>query len=101
MVPKPTTSASTSELPVAGDYALQVVNVGNAPGTTATSFTAQTGLVQATGGVGSFTVTPSRTAATAGEPFALTAGWSGVQESVPYVGWVEYPGGQGTVVTVN
>ena len=25
----------------------------------------------------------------------------GVQEEVPYVGWVEYPNGQGTVVTVN
>ncbi len=101
VVPKPSSSDSTSTSPVAGDYALQVVNAGNAPGTTSTSFTAQTGLVQAAGGVGSFTVEPSQTEATAGEPFVLTARWSGVEQSVPYVGWVEYPGGQGTVVTVN
>ena len=44
---------------------------------------------------------PRRTEATAGRPFVLTAGWSGVQEEVPYVGWIEYPNGQGTVVTVN
>ena len=67
VVAKPSSSDSTSDLPVAGDYALQVVNAGNAPGTTATSFTAQTGLVQATGGEGSFTVEPSRTEAHAGE----------------------------------
>ncbi|HEY5787093.1 MAG TPA: S8 family serine peptidase [Microlunatus sp.] len=101
VVPKPSSSDSTSTSPVAGDYALQVVNAGNAPGTTMTPFTAQTGLVQATGGVGSFTVTPAETDATAGESFVLTAGWSGLPEAVPYVGWVEYPGGQGTVVTVN
>ena len=43
VVPKPSSSDSTSTSPVAGDYALQVVNAGNAPGTTSTSFTAQTG----------------------------------------------------------
>ena len=101
VVAKPSSSDSTSTSPVAGDYALQVVNAGNAPGTTETPFTAQTGLVQASGGVGNFTVEPSRTEATAGEPFVLTAGWSGVEESVPYVGWIEYPNGTGTVVTVN
>ena len=101
VVPKPTTSDSTSPSPVPGDYALQVVNAGNAPGTTSTPFTAQTGLVQADGGLGSFTVAPSLTDAVAGEPFVLRAGWSGLPDAVPYVGWVEYPNGQGTVVTVN
>ena len=98
---RPTTSASTSPSAVPGDYALLVVNVGNAPGTTTTPFTAQTGLVQVTGGVGSFAVTPTETDATAGRSLVLTAGWSGLPEAVPYVGWIEYPGGQGTVVTVN
>jgi hypothetical protein len=101
VVAKPSSSDSASTSPVPGDYALQVVNAGNAPSTTETRFTAQTGLVQPTGGVGGFTVTPSQTEATAGTPIALTASWSGVQEEVPYVGWIEYPNGQGTVVTVN
>jgi hypothetical protein len=47
------------------------------------------------------TVEPKTSRATAGTPIALTASWSGVQEEVPYVGWIEYPNGQGTVVTVN
>jgi subtilase family protein/fibronectin type III domain protein/PA domain-containing protein/peptidase inhibitor I9 len=101
VVAKPSSSASTSGSPVPGDYALQVVNAGNAPGTTATPFTAQTGLVVPTGGEGSFTVTPAQTEATAGRPFVLTAGWTELPEGVPYVGWIEYPGGRGTVVTVN
>ena len=101
VVSAPTSSSSTSTSPVPGDYALQVVNARNAPGTTSTPFTAQTGLVRPGEGVGSFTVTPARTAATAGESFVLTARWSGLAEAVPYVGWIEYPGGQGTVVTVN
>ena len=91
VVPKPSSSDSTSTSPVAGDYALQVVNAGNAPGTTSTSFTAQTGLVQAAGGVGSFTVEPSQTEATAGEPFVLTARWSGVEQSVPVRGLGRVP----------
>ncbi len=51
--------------------------------------------------MGAFTVEPKTSRATAGTPIALTARWSDVQEDVPYVGWIEYPNGQGTVVTVN
>lgn len=47
-------------------YALQVINLANAAGTTATPFTAQTGLVQPGSGTGSFAVRPTSVEATAG-----------------------------------
>ncbi len=57
--------------------------------------------MEASSNQGALTVEPKSSRATAGTPIVLTASWSGVQEEVPYVGWVEYPNGQGTVVTVN
>ncbi|HYI59437.1 MAG TPA: S8 family serine peptidase [Microlunatus sp.] len=87
--------------PAAGNYALQVINVANAPGTTSTSFTAQAGLAQPDSGTGGFAVTPASTQATAGVPIRLRATWSGLDDATPYVGWIEYPNGSGTVVSVN
>ena len=75
-------------------YALQVINVANAPGTTSTSFTAQAGLAQPGSGTGGFAVTPASTQATAGVPIRLRASWSGLDDETPYVGWIEYPNGE-------
>jgi len=82
-------------------YALQVRNIANAPGTTSTPYTAQTGLAQPGSGSGGFVVMPTSTDATAGRSIKLRSTWAGVDDSTPYVGWIEYPGGEGTVVTVN
>ena len=87
--------------PIPGDYALQLFDIADAPGTTSTPFTAQTGLVQPGSGSGDFAVTPSKVEATAGEPIELTATWTGQDDSTPSVGWIEYPNGQGTAVSVN
>ena len=87
--------------PIAGNYALQLFNIADAPGTTSTPFTAQTGLAQASNGVGGFAVSPSSTDARAGDPITLRTSWSGINDSTPYVGWVEYPNGQGTAIAVN
>ena len=87
--------------PAAGTYVALVNNVRDAPGTTETPFVFRAGLVDAAAGAGSFTVSPELVAARAGRPFDLTARWAGLPADTPYVGWIEYPNGQGTVVTVN
>ena len=85
----------------ADSYVAFVTGARSAPGTTATTYDLRSGLVESSSNQGEFTVEPKTSRATAGTPIALTASWSGVQESVPYVGWIEYPNGRGTVVTVN
>ena len=87
--------------PAAGTYVGLVDDVRDAPRTTTTPLVFRAGLVVPGAGVGNFAVTPERVAARAGRPFELTVQWSGLEASTPYVGWIEYPGGQGTVVTVN
>ncbi len=88
--------------PVAGTYGAYVTGVRNAPGTTSTSYVLRAGLVRAgTAGEGGFTVQPSTAEVRAGRPIELTARWSGLPADVPYVGWIEYPNGSGTVVSVN
>ena len=101
------TSSSASQSivlsqPVAGDYGVYVIGARNAPGTTSTSYSMRAGLVQSgAAGLGSFAVTPSSFEAKAGDPVRLTASWSGLDDTTPYVGWIEYPDGSGTAVTVN
>lgn len=85
--------------PAAGTYVAAVDNVGT--GTTATALTFRASLVPAGAGLGGFAVTPTSTQATAGRPSELTASWSGLDATTPYVGWIEYPNGTGTVVSVN
>jgi hypothetical protein len=34
-------------------------------------------------------------------PIRLRASWSGLDDETPYVGWIEYPNGGGTVISVN
>lgn len=87
--------------PAAGTYVGLVNNVRNAPGTADTSFVFRAGLVGTGPGAGSLTVSPELVAAQAGRPFTVDARWSGLDDTTPYVGWIEYPGGQGTVVTIN
>ena len=100
MVAKPSSSDSTSTSPVAGDYAL-IVNAGNAPGTTATSFTAQTGLVQATAGVGSFTVRALADRGHGGRAVRADGRLVGRAGGGAVRGLDRVPERQGTVVTVN
>jgi hypothetical protein len=89
------------EAPEAGSYLAQVVGFSNAPGTTSTPFTFRGASVQSGPGLGNFSVTPANPRATIGKPIALTASWSGLQAGTPYLGWIEYPDGSGTIVTVN
>ena len=72
------------------------------PDTTSTPFTYQ-GRRRCRPGreLGDFTVAPTNPTATGGQPITLTARWSGVDAAAPYLGWIEYPDGSGTIVTVN
>ena len=87
--------------PATGLYVAAVENAGNAPGEQTTVFEYRTGLAVPDTGVGGFTVAPASSTVVAGKPHRLTASWSGLSADVPYVGWVEYANGSGTVVTVN
>ena len=87
--------------PAPGTYYAQVVGFANAPGTSSTPFTFRAATVASGGGEGNFAVSPANPRATIGQPIALTASWSGLQAGTPYLGWIEYPDGSGTIVTVN
>lgn len=89
------------EAPDAGQYIGLVVGYANAPGTSSTPFTFRGASVGSGAGLGNFAVSPANPRATIGKPINLTASWSGLDAGTPYLGWIEYPDGSGTIVTVN
>jgi len=46
-------------------------------------------------------VSPTSPTATNGQPFTLTATWTGLEPTRPYLGYVEYPGADGTFLEIN
>ncbi|MER6580262.1 S8 family serine peptidase [Nonomuraea sp. NPDC001023] len=86
--------------PRPGRHTLIVLSLGDLPGTASTAFTTQADIVEAGHARGALTVTPARPKVTAGTPFTLTASWTGVTQRVN-TGYVEYPNGAGTIVTIN
>lgn len=88
--------------PVAGTYIVQVSAFADAPGTTSTPFDLQTFLVPS-GPVGSspLTVSPANQTVRTGQTFTVTASATGLEPDLPYLGWVGYPDGSGTVVQVG
>ena len=84
--------------PQAGRYIALVSGYANAPGTTSTPFTFQAAAV--TKAESNFSVSPTNAPAVPGQPVALTARWSGLQDKT-YAGWIEYRNGSGTFVTIN
>jgi len=87
--------------PTGGQYVALVDGFGNAPGTTTTPYTFRAASVRAGAGEGNFTVTPANPRARVGVPITVRATWSGLSASTPYLGYVEYPDGSGTIVQVN
>ncbi|HWJ54415.1 MAG TPA: hypothetical protein VNT24_13650, partial [Propionibacteriaceae bacterium] len=48
------------------------------------------------------TVTPANPTVAVDKPFTVTASWSGLEATRPYLGYIEYPGGgRGTFVEIN
>ena len=91
----------TLRAPAAGSYVAVLEGFSNAPQTTSTPYRVYSAAVTSAPGVGSFAVTPTDPVASTGEPIAVTASWSGLDATTPYLGWVGYRNGEGTVVTVN
>ncbi|WP_147264034.1 S8 family serine peptidase [Desertihabitans brevis] len=87
--------------PAPGRYISQVVNFANAPGTSSTAFTHRGAVVTEDSADGRLRVTPADPTAEVGEPITVTARWNRVDGTSPYLGWVEYLDGSGTVLTVN
>jgi hypothetical protein len=105
LVAQSATSATNETIvlkaPPAGKY-IGVVNVfANAPNTSTTALTFRAAAVTSGAGLGNFAVSPANPRATIGQPIRLTASWSGLSAGTPYLGWVEYKDGSGTIVTVN
>ncbi|MFF4774921.1 S8 family serine peptidase [Microtetraspora fusca] len=82
--------------PKAGTYTVIVVAMSMAE----TPFTAQANVVTQSGGAGTLTVSPKKPTVTPGVPVTYTATWSGVPEG-RHTGYIEYPNGAGTVISVN
>ena len=91
----------TLPAPPAGTYIAVVEGFSNAPGTTSTSYVFRSAVVTAGSSIGNFTVTPANPTAVVQRPITVRASWSGVEAGTPYAGFVEYPDGSGTIVTVN
>ncbi|MEZ0072722.1 subtilisin family serine protease [Planotetraspora sp. GP83] len=87
--------------PKPGRYFAAVITLGDLPGTTSTPFTFQTNLVNGEDGAGEITVSPKHPKVTPGEPLRVTASWSNLPSDARHTGYVEFPNGSGTVITVN
>ncbi|HEY5822406.1 MAG TPA: S8 family serine peptidase [Propionibacteriaceae bacterium] len=88
------------EDPQPGLYLTQVVPYQDPSGATKTDY-AQTNYAVGSANLGNFTVTPANPVDTGGQPLTVTASWSGISASDPYLGLVAYPDGSYTQVEVN
>ena len=84
--------------PEAGEYRVVVYPYADPDGTSST-FTASRWVVG--GATGNLSVSPASPTATGGQRLTLTAAWTGLPAGGSYLGWVGYPGGSGTVVSVT
>ncbi len=80
---------------------MQVDGFSLAPGTSETAFSFRNYLVTTDSADGDLSVEPSNPTTTPGQQIAVTATVSGLDEEQQYLGWVEYPGGTGTLVVAN
>lgn len=85
--------------PDAGSYVVQVVPYADPAGASGSPYTFSRWLVG--DAVGNLTVDPASTTVTAAKPFTLTASWKDLTADQRYLGWVGYPDGSVTVVSVD
>ena len=84
--------------PEAGSYRMVVVPFTDPDGTSS-AFTASRWAVG--GATSNLSVAPAGATVTAGQRLTLTAAWTGLTAGGSYLGWIGYPGGSGTVVSVT
>jgi len=80
-----------------GTYVLAVISQA----ATDTSYSMQINVASADGGTGNLTLSPKKPQITPGTPVDLTLSWSSLTDAGVHTGYVEYPDGTGTVVSVN
>lgn len=78
---------------------MQVLPYADPAGASSSPYTFSRWLVA--GAVGNLTVDPASTTVTAAEPFTLTASWKDLAADQRFLGWVGYPDGSVTVVSVD
>jgi hypothetical protein len=47
------------------------------------------------------TINPANPTVSSGDPFTVKASWSGLDSSAPYLGFLSYGNGSGTLVEIN
>ncbi|WP_217428147.1 S8 family peptidase [Microlunatus speluncae] len=87
--------------PEAGEYVAIVEGFANAPETETTPYTFRSALVTPESDDGPFTVNPTKPTAKIQEPIEVTVRWRRLDSNTPYLGFVEYVDGSGTLVTIN
>jgi hypothetical protein len=85
--------------PTPGDYVAVVLPFADPPGASSTSFTYRSFVVGPDSG--NLTINPASPTVSSGDPFTVTASWSGLNPSAPYLGLLSYVDGSGTLVEIN
>ena len=85
--------------PQPGAYEVVVYPFSDPTGQTSTAFTFEGFAVGPD--LPNLSVTPATLTVTEGQPVTLTATWTGLEATRPYLGYIEYQGGDGTFVTIN
>jgi hypothetical protein len=85
--------------PEPGTYIARVLPFADPPGATSTTFTIRNFVVGPN--LGNLTVTPANATVTNNVPITLTASWSGLTPSSPYLGFIGYVDGSGTIVEIE
>jgi hypothetical protein len=87
--------------PPSGEYVALVEGFANAPETETTPYTYRAMSVTEDSDEGPFTVRPTEPTAEIQEPIEVTVRWRRLERDTPYLGFVEYVDGSGTLVTIN
>jgi hypothetical protein len=85
--------------PVAGLYQVVVYPFADAPGQPSTTYEYRAFAVGPD--LPNFSVSPSSATVSAGVPRTMTASWTGLNPGIPYLGYVAYVDGTGTVVEIS
>lgn len=85
--------------PEPGQYIVEVAPYGDPTGQTKTTYEYRAFVVGPD--LPNFSVSPANPTVTNGQSVPVTASWTGLDATKPYLGYVEYPGGTGTFVEIN
>jgi subtilisin family serine protease len=85
--------------PTPGNYVAVALPFADPPGASSTSFTYRGFVVGPE--AGNLTIKPASPTVNSGDPFTVTASWSGLDPSAPYLGFLSYVDGSGTLVEIN